>query len=174
MLRRVIPKVWYSLIYGAGVASALLIAFVVFGTIADVISRNVTGSSLPGLTAYVELAVAASVFLALAVTERESGMIRVELITNRMTAAHRKRASIASNVIGVAVCFFLVWAAASAAIQAYESGEATIGLISVESWPGRLAVFVGLSLFLIELLRSTWKSIVSNPSKPNYEEILNV
>jgi TRAP-type C4-dicarboxylate transport system permease small subunit len=124
------------------------------GISADVMLRTFGGSSVPGVLEIVELILAAAVFLGLAEAQHQGGHIRVQLVTERLSARRARQVRLFALAVSGSVCAVMIYVTASSAMKAYVTGEARWGLLSVETWPGRFAVCLGLLVLFAEFIIS--------------------
>jgi TRAP-type C4-dicarboxylate transport system permease small subunit len=143
-----------------GVIAALLIVGIMFSTAADVLSRQLTGSSIPGVVEYSEVLLAGLVFLGLAYAQRTGAHIGVDLFTDRMRprVGHVVRA--VGLVIAIAMLLWMTYETTVVAIRSFEVGEFRFGLVPVPIWPVRMVIPLGLVALLLELALTTYDEIV--------------
>jgi len=171
---RYIVRGWHSISGALGVIASVLVMGLVIGMVADVAFRVINRTSVPGMFEVVELALAAAVYLGSPVTQRENGMIRVELLTSRLSGRVRKFVSVLSLSISLAVCALLATAALQGLLGAIATDEARIGLIAVSTWPSRLAIAVGVIVLAGEVMISLVKAAQARPdSLPPASESTN-
>lgn len=136
-----------------GYVSALMVVAIMVLVVADVVMRNVVGSSIGATVGYAEILLVGSVYLALAHARRSDSHISVDLVTSRLGERT------AAMVEGAGVLLALVLLAMTSVVsieQAMDSiaqGEYRIGVERIPVWPGRVAVAVGWSALTLELLR---------------------
>ncbi len=153
-------KVIHGISTAFGVVAALCIAAVMFSTAADVIVRQVTGSSIPGVVEYSEVLLVALVFLGLAYAQRVKAHIGVDIVTDRLRprVSHVVRA--VGLVLAILVLAWMTYETAMVAVHAFEVREYRFGLVQVPIWPVRIVVPVGLAVLILELVLSTYDEIV--------------
>jgi TRAP-type C4-dicarboxylate transport system permease small subunit len=153
-----------------GVVGSLAVVALMLCISADVTYRWVAGGSVPGLLEISEFLVAIAVFLGLAEAQRRSGHIRVHLVTDRMSdrlARATRLFGLALSAVVLGVTMIGSW---DRLASSYAAGESRWGLLNIPTWPGRLAVAIGLTVLLAEvflsigaLARRTSRSADSQP-----------
>lgn len=143
-----------------GIIAALLIVAVMFSTAADVIVRQLTGSSIPGVVEYSEVLLVALIFLGLAYAQRVKAHIGVDIVTERLKprVSHVVRA--VGLVLAILVLAWMAYETAVVAVHAFEVREYRFGLVQVPIWPVRIVVPVGLTVLILELALSAYDEIV--------------
>lgn len=156
---RLLVQGWQRLSGLLGVIGSVLVMGLVVAMVGDVLFRLVSRASVPGLFEVVELALAAAVYLGLPVTQRENGMIRVEMLTSRLSRRSFRFVAVFSLVLSFVVSALLASAATQALMSALGSGEARVGLIAVPTWPSRLAIVIGVVVLGGEILISLGRTL---------------
>ncbi|SEK20041.1 TRAP-type mannitol/chloroaromatic compound transport system, small permease component [Blastococcus sp. DSM 46786] len=155
-----VRKVIHAIATTFGVIAALLIVGIMISTALDVLVRQVTGSSIPGVVEYSEVLLAGLVFLGLAYAQRTGAHIGVDLVTERLPArvAHVVRAI--GLFVAIAVLLWMTYETAIVAINSFQVGEFRFGLVPVPIWPIRIVIPLGLVALVLELALSTYDEIV--------------
>lgn len=155
-----VRKVIHAIATTFGVIAALLIVGIMISTALDVLVRQITGSSIPGVVEYSEVLLAGLVFLGLAYAQRTGAHIGVDLVTERMPArvAHVVRAF--GLVVAIGVLLWMTYETALVAINSFQVGEFRFGLVPVPIWPIRIVIPLGLVALILELALSTYDEIV--------------
>ncbi|NYD53610.1 TRAP transporter small permease subunit [Microbacterium pseudoresistens] len=142
-----------------GILAAAFVLLIMVMMVADVVIRMSLGSSMPGVYELVELSLAAAVFLGLPVTQRLGGMIRVDFVVERLRPPIRRGVDVFAISFSLIVCAVMTVATFQSYDAALQSGEARTGLLTIPTWPSRLAVAVGLAVLCVELLVALIKAI---------------
>lgn len=149
-----------------GVVSGITLAALLVLTLVNVIKRETTGRGIDGTIEYTEVLMVIAMFLALALAQRNGTHISTSFVTNIMP---RTLAHILNRVVGafgVLVIGMIIFSAYDAYTFSIERGEYTMGIARVELWPARLAVLVGMIVYLYEYGRV----IVRGPSMKSVAE----
>ncbi|MGY1915588.1 TRAP transporter small permease [Blastococcus sp. HT6-30] len=155
-----VRKVIHLIATTFGVIAALLIVGIMISTALDVLVRQITGSSIPGVVEYSEVLLAGLVFLGLAYAQRTGAHIGVDLVTERLPTrtAHVVRA--VGLVVAIAVLLWMTYETAVVAVNSFQVGEFRFGLVPVPIWPIRIVIPLGLVALILELALSTYDEIV--------------
>lgn len=135
-----------------GWVSALIIAFMMFATVADVTRRLMTGKPIPGVIEMGEVLMVATVFLGLAYAEFRGAHVRMDLVIRKFSP----RTAAAVNSLGLllvlVILAWMVYVTGERAVTSIETQEYRFGLVQIPVWPGRLAIAIGLAAYFSELL----------------------
>ncbi len=131
------------------VIATLSTVILMFTVLTDVVVRNLTNNSVPGLLEMAETSLVFAIFFGLAYTGATNGHIAVNLLTNRLPdrLAHWTRA--VSWILMSLTLVWLIWATGSRAVDSVSSGETRFGLVEWLLWPSRCAIVVGFTALLI-------------------------
>lgn len=135
------------------VSGAMVIAIMLI-LVANVVMRALFTSSVQGSVEFSEVLLAFVVFAGLAYAQQSSSHVRTELVTSRLPDRVARPARAVGLLVAAAVLAWCTVATAGRGIEAWQAGEARFGVRSVPTWPGRLAVPIGLGLLSLEVLAS--------------------
>tara|TARA_R110000751_G_scaffold45060_1_gene102574 strand:+ start:478 stop:993 length:516 start_codon:yes stop_codon:yes gene_type:complete len=118
---------------------------------ADILSRVLTGASLPAtvemVSYYYMLLVA---FLPLAWVERRGGMISVELLDFMLSPRLRRVSDLLIAALGVVIYAVMAYASWLTAVRNYETGTFVVALqTKIITWPGYFLPPAGFALAAI-------------------------
>lgn len=120
--------------------------------VADVARRTFAGKSVPGVVELGEVMMVAIVFLGLGFAERRGAHVSMTLLVRKLPP----RAAAVVNGLGlllvVGVVGWMVYVTADRALASFDVREYRFGLVRVPVWPARIAVAVGLAVYLLELV----------------------
>lgn len=115
---------------------------------ADVLSRALTGASLPAtveIVSYYYMVLVA--FLPLAWVERRNGMISVELVEFLLTPRLRQLSDISIALFAVTAYAVMAYASSLTAVKNYETGTFVVALqTKIITWPGYFLPPAGFAL----------------------------
>lgn len=134
------------------VLAAAGVLVLVFLTVADVGSREVSNKPITGVPELSALVLASIALLGFAHAEVVNLHVRTGILADRLPP--RVKAA-AQAVGGLVLCGLLVWivvATADRAVQSVSTGEQALGLVSIPVWPVRVLIPIGVGLLAIELL----------------------
>lgn len=134
------------------VLAATCLGVLMMLTVADVTRRNITGRALPGTVEYSELLMVALVFLGLAAAQRRKEHVAVNLLTSRLPVHVSRLVRIAGLVVVLLFIGWMTWKTGQEAHRSLSRNEVRIGLQSVQVWPARLAMPVGLAALFLQVV----------------------
>ena len=115
---------------------------------ADIISRILTGASLPAtveMVSYYYMVVVA--FLPLAWVERRGGMISVELIEFMLSGRLRRWSDALVAILAMMIYAIMAYASWLTAVRNYDTGTFVVALqTKIITWPGYLLPPIGFAL----------------------------
>lgn len=132
-----------------GVVAAGSLVVLMVATVADVLVRWITRSSLPGMIEIAETALVASVFLGLAWTSIQGGHVAVTIVTDRMPP---RLARAVSTLVWALSAGLLAWMSVALFVRAAQStsaSETRFGLVQWPIWPMRWIIAVGVVLWTV-------------------------
>jgi TRAP-type C4-dicarboxylate transport system permease small subunit len=133
------------------VACGLLLFLFMFMVVSDVSGRYLLLKPVPGTQEVGEIVLAFVVFMGWAAVLANNQHIRVLLVVDRLPLRSRVWLEILALVVGLAMMAPIAWYSLSFAIDSYVTKE--IGFTySIPRYPGKMALFVGSTLFAIQFL----------------------
>lgn len=142
-------RIAYRLSAPLGALASLATLIVMIAIVADVIFRNVTGRSVPGLLELSESGLVAAVFLGLAYAGTTNSHVSVDLLTSHINQTVARILISAMWLASVLITSWFLISAVERAIQSLERNEARTGLINWPLWPSRWIIVIGFAAFLI-------------------------
>ncbi len=143
-----------SVLLHAERAAALCAAVAVLGMMLvgslDVIGTAAFSSPLPGAYEFTETLMVASIFLALALSQREGKQIRVELLSERLQPRGRAILDVVAGLLSGFVYALIAWYGWIEVAESWQIGEVTSGLVRLPLWPSKLALGLGATLMTIQ------------------------
>ena len=113
---------------------------------------DVIGTAAYELT---EALMVASIFLALALSQREGKQIRVELLTERMGPRGRAILDMLAEFLSCVVYAVIAWYGCKEAATSWQISELTAGLVRFPLWPSKLALGLGAALMAVQCFAGT-------------------
>lgn len=132
-------------------------------TTIDVVSRNVSGSSVPGLIELSGTLLIATVFLGLSYAGAANAHVSVDLITSRFPVAVSRRLAGLMWLIGSAMTVWFIYATALRAQASLRMREIAVGLVDWPLWPARWIVVIGFVAFLVIALVNSYLGLRGEP-----------
>lgn len=141
-----------SLSRAMGVIAALAIVILMAAIVTDVVTRYLTGSSMPAMVELSESALVVSIFFGLAWAGASGAHVSVTLVTDRISASVNRVLSIAVWTLTSLFVMWLTYATYGRAMNATERGETRMGIVEWPMWPLRWVIVAGfLALLFISL-----------------------
>jgi TRAP-type C4-dicarboxylate transport system permease small subunit len=144
--------------WAAAVAGLGLLVMMLIGGL-DVILTKIFSLPLPGAYEITETLMVGSVFLALAMSQREKRQIRVELFTEKLGQRKRLALDALSEACSLVVYGLIAWYGVQAAWESVRVGEFSSGLIRLPMWPAKVALAVGAVLMCAQCAKGSLDSI---------------
>lgn len=133
--------------------SYLAFTFVVLSTLADVFMRYFFNRPILGVIELNECMMPIMVFMAVALTQRHRGHIRVALVLNRMKPGHRRILEGLSLVVGFLFILVMGWETGEDAVTAFRRQESVlVGLKVAPIWWAKFALPIGLWSLCLQYL----------------------
>jgi len=146
-------------------ARSVVTGLIMFGIVADVVRRSITGRSIPGMIEMVETFMAIEVFLGLAHAEAAGVHVRMSLATNLMPFPVRRMVKSFGMFVCMVGSVWFAWASTLRAIEATTVGEVKPGLLRFPVWPARWAIAIGFAVLAFEYLARTWEEWTATPTE---------
>ena len=145
------------------VAAASIVAMVL-AIAADVLVRNATGASLPGMIEVAETSLVVSVFFGLAWAAANGEHVAVTLLTDRFSAAWMRIVNIFVWTLSSAFLAWLLYASTVRAVDSTRMLEERFGIVRWPMYPMRWVLVVGLvALLLVAILNVLRSALGGNP-----------
>ena len=103
----------------------------------------------------------AAVFLGSPYTLRTKGHVGMELLEAVLSDRGRCKLAVFGHLVGLFVCLYLAWAGSNMTIEAYHSGERSLGVWQALLWPRYAAMPVGMILTALQYLVEIQKTLGS-------------
>lgn len=144
-LRRI--AYWLSAPLGATASLATLAVMVAI--VIDVVSRNITGKSVPGLLEMSESGLVAAVFLGLAYAGTTNSHVAVDLLTSHINQTVARVLIAIMWLAGIVVTGWFLVSSTNRAVDSFQRSESRTGLVDWPIWPARWIIVIGFAAFLI-------------------------
>lgn len=167
LIQRIAAKVMWLLntaVASLNSAGTLLIMAMMFLICADVISRNLLDTSLPGVIELTELGIVSIVFLQIADTYRSGKLMRSDGVIKVIETKIPRIGMLVNSLFdttGAVLFFYIAKGAKKRFVEAWDGGFylGNQGSFTVPTWPMELIVTVGSALlcllFFASVVRNT-------------------
>lgn len=152
-----LARLWRWLVDGLAALGTLLIGVLMLIICADIVARNLMGSSLPLISELGALTLVMIVYLQLAATVRADRLARTEIF---FTAFRRRRplggALLAAvfDLAGALLVGLIAWSSVHILQKDFASGEfiGVPGIATLPTWPFRALILIGVAVAAVEFL----------------------
>jgi TRAP-type mannitol/chloroaromatic compound transport system permease small subunit len=153
-------RLWSWLVDGLAALGTVLIGVLMLIICADIVARNLMGSSLPLISELGALTLVMIVYLQLAATVRADRLARTQVVLAVVQRHHPRAAALLTAVFdltGAALVALLAWATLHILEKDLASGEfiGVPGIATVSTWPFRLLILLGVTVAAVEFLVRT-------------------
>jgi TRAP-type C4-dicarboxylate transport system permease small subunit len=128
--------------------------------VADIISRELAGESLPGVTEIVYLGIVAVVFLSFAYTEEMGAHIKIEILPERLSPKGQTVTEVVTWIIGAGLMGLLAWLAGLEAAESWRVREYIPSAVRVPIYPVKFAVCIGFGLLGLQFVVQLAKKLI--------------
>lgn len=156
-----VQRAWGALVDGLGAVGSLLIVALMLVICADVLSRNIMGSSLPLVSELGALMVVMIVYLQLATTIRHDRLARADVFYSGFREKHPRKGAALGALFDLAGVWMIgVMALATLDMLTRDIGAnqfiGITGVMTLPTWPFRAAILAGMAIgglqFIFQLL----------------------
>ncbi len=164
-------RVWGGLVDGLGAIGSLLIVALMLVICADVLSRNIFGSSLPLVSELGALMVVMIVYLQLATTLRHDRLARADIFYSNFRAMHPRKGAFLGALFDLAGAW-IIGVMALATLRVLERDIASsqfigiTGVMTLPTWPFRAAILAGMTIagvqFVLQVL-GAFRTVIKGP-----------
>jgi len=150
------------------VTSGMLILFLMFLAVFQVVGRKFFNFPIPGYVDWVEMAMAIFCFLSIAYTQKLGGHVRMELFISRFSGRSLWIVEAIGTLIAMWIIAVLALYGWEHFMRAWVIGDSSID-IQIPSWPGKLVVvvaFISLELRLLVQLCGFLRLVVHPNAEP--------
>lgn len=156
-----------ALYLGAGWLAGLFLIIVFLLMMGLSLGRQI-GVNIPAGDEFAAWSMAAMAFLGLAHTFKSGDMIRVGLLTERLTGKTKQLAEIFALLIALGFTAYFTWHAVNFTYYSWLTNDMAQGVVPVKMWIPQLGYCAGLALLTIAILDELVHVLAGN--KPRYEK----
>ncbi len=144
----------------ASISAGLVLFMMALGTV-DVLSRYLLNSPISGSYEIMKFSLGGMAFFAFSYVQYERGHISVSFIQDRLS----KKTSAVFDLIflfAMLLTFMLVaWYGGRNAVEAWQEGDTTIGMVELPIGPAKMVVPIGGGLLCLRILSQIWTEIAA-------------
>lgn len=156
-----------------GVIAALSVATMMASMTFDVVTRAFLNIAVQGIYELVQTLVVVIAFMGLAYTERARATVRVTLITERMPPRVRSAFTGVGSLVAALTAAWLAYAFWGNALDSFNRGESSQGIVQFVLWPARFAAALGMTMVAVEFLLTARSSFGRSASDPRTVQALD-
>lgn len=152
-----LARVWHLLVNGLAALGTLLIGVLMLLICADIVARNLLGSSLPLISELGALTLVMIVYLQLAATVRADRLARTEIFLGAFRASRPGAGALLAAVFDLAGALLIglvAWSTVGILGKDFASAEfiGVPGIATMPTWPFRMLILIGVGVAAVEFL----------------------
>ncbi len=138
------------------VLAAVLMVFILFLIVAEVVSRGFWNRPIPGVIEATAFSLLSITFLGTAWVLREEKHVKIDLVLTRLKPANQALLNIITSLIGAIVCLIIVWYGVRVVWEVLREGYRSATMIEISLAPILVIIPVGTFLLSIQFLRRAY------------------
>ncbi|MFC1917888.1 TRAP transporter small permease subunit [Chloroflexota bacterium] len=139
--------------------SAAILAFVMMWAVMLQITLRLFTVSPPGIYEGIELFLVGTVFFAISYTQKIGAHVRMELLIDRIKGKGRYIIEIIYLALFLLAFAIITWQGAKSTWIAFSTGDTSMSIVPIVTWPARLIVPVGCFFLCIRFIRQIFSYI---------------
>ncbi|AXS42001.1 TRAP transporter small permease [Breoghania sp. L-A4] len=157
LLASTADRIWLWLVDGLAAVGTGLICVLMLIICADIVARNILGSSLPLVSELGALLLVMIVALQLATTVRADRLARTEIFYIGFRQARPRAGALLSvvfNLVGAGIIGGIAWSSIRILGKDWTAGEyiGVTGIATLPTWPFRALILLGMSVAAVQFL----------------------
>ncbi|KGR74737.1 TRAP transporter small permease [Ureibacillus manganicus] len=129
-----------------------LLVVLMFVISAESILRKFVNYSIPGIFEIASQLMVGVTLLGISLVQADKEHISVDIFNNYLPKIFIKFTDIFIYLLGIGLTSVFAYQGFWKFLESFQSGETAMGLISVPFWPGRLIVFLAMSVLCLRFL----------------------
>lgn len=146
----------------AGVVLALLGGYILL----EIGLRALRGSGTNVVVEFIGYGLAALTFLGASATMRDGGMVRVGILLERAPRGVRRLLDVVCLLCGLGAVGLLAWFVGVDMLRSFQRGYETDSIVALPQWLPPLPMFVGMLVFLLDMLAQLVHVVVLGHALP--------
>jgi TRAP-type C4-dicarboxylate transport system permease small subunit len=138
--------------------AVLVLVFLVAGIGLEVLMRYFFGQPTRWVNEFSEYALLWLAFLAAPWVLRQDAHVKVEMLTDALSAQWQHRLHVVTSVIGAAICALFFWVSTGYVMEIRASGELLFKSVVVEKWAVMAIMPPSLALLALQFARRAWQA----------------
>jgi TRAP-type mannitol/chloroaromatic compound transport system permease small subunit len=150
-------RMWRTAVDGLAALGTILIGVLMLIICADIVARNLMGSSLPLISELGALTLVMIVYLQLAATVRADRLARTEIFFVPFREKWPRAGAVLSAIFDLVAAWLIglvAWSTLRIFEKDWEAGEfiGVPGIATLETWPFRVLILIGVTVAAVEFL----------------------
>jgi TRAP-type C4-dicarboxylate transport system permease small subunit len=159
---------WTWIVDGLAALGTVLIGILMLIICADVVARNLLGSSLPLVSELGALTLVMIVYLQLGTTVRHNRLARAELFLSRFSERRPRAGQVFAGIYdlaGAVMCALMAWSTLRILEKDFGSHEyiGVTGVLTFPTYPFRILIMVGIAVAAMQFLVQAVAAIYAAP-----------
>lgn len=142
-----------------GIIAALAVVVMMLAIVLDVVTRWVTGASLPAMVEISETSLVVSIFLGLSWAAVTGAHVSVSLVTDRLGKVAGRVTALIAWMLCTVMAAWYTWGTAHRALSSIERNEIRMGLVHWPIWPLRWVIAVGFLILTLVCIANVLRII---------------
>jgi TRAP-type C4-dicarboxylate transport system permease small subunit len=134
-------------------AATLILAALVVCVGLEVVMRYFLGQPTRWVNEFSEYALLWLAFLAGPWVLREEAHVKVEMLTDTLSAEWRHKLHVTTSIVGAAVCALFCWVSAAYVLEVFGTGEFLFRSVQLPKWAVMAVMPPGLALLALQFVR---------------------
>jgi len=156
-------RYWQTLVDGLAACGTIMICTLMVIICADVVARNLFGSSLPLISELGALMLVMIVYLQLAATIRADRLARADIFFSLLQMRFPRSGAVLNalfDLAGAGLIGLIAWSTLRILEKDQASGEyiGVVGIATLPTWPFRVLIFIGVAVAAAEFVLRAWSS----------------
>lgn len=152
--------------------AAMLLAFIMLGTVTEVAVRYLLGGSIKWMMETVEYSLLFITFLAAAWLLRSEGHVIMDVIINRLKPRTQAQTNMITSILGMVICLVVAWYGAEVTWSNFQRGIVLGTVLEPPIFIILSIIPVGSFFLSVQFLRRTYHYLRKWRESPNQEKRL--
>jgi TRAP-type transport system small permease protein len=148
------------------VISGVVVVILMLYTTIDVAGRYLASHPVPAAYEFTNMFLIYITYFGVTLVQAKGGHMRLGFLWEKSSPRGRAIIDLVSTIFGLFILGIITWQAWIYAIYSWTTGEVTMGLYTVPLFPGRIALALGATIFVIQYVIDVIRFILitANPA----------
>ena len=142
------------------VISGVVVMLIMVYTTADVAGRYIANRPVPAAYELTNIFLIYITYFGVTLVQSRGGHMRLGFLYEKAGPRGKAVIDLISALIGLFVIGIITWQGWIYAVESWKVGEVTMGAYTVPVFPGRIALALGATIFVIQYIIDTIKNII--------------